>query len=129
MPINYKVVKKAEAGVKGGGEYKYHAAATGRKVTGTRELSRLLAERCTVRPADVKAVLTGLAELMPELLCKGQSVQFDEIGIFSTTLICQLKNSPEDVKLNSISGVRIHFRADTELKRQLCGSGFKKVKS
>jgi hypothetical protein len=24
MPINYKVVKKAQAGVKGGGEYRYH---------------------------------------------------------------------------------------------------------
>ncbi len=24
MPIQYKVVKKAQAGVKGGGEYKYH---------------------------------------------------------------------------------------------------------
>ncbi len=128
MPIRYKVVKKAQAGIKGGGDFKYHAAATGRKVTGTHELSRMLADRCTVRRADVKAVLTGLAELMPELLCDGKSVQFDEIGIFSATLICQLKNSPEEVKESTISGVRIQFRADKELKKQLNSSDFRKAK-
>ncbi len=128
MPIQYKVVKKAQAGVKGGGEFKYHAAATGRNIIGTRQLSRMLADRCTVRHADVKAVLGGLAELMPELLCNGQSVQFEEIGIFSTTLTSQLQNAPQEVKENTITGVRIQFRADKELKKLLKGSGFIKVK-
>jgi predicted histone-like DNA-binding protein len=129
MGIQYKVVKKAQPGVKGGGAYRYHAAATGRKIAGTRELSRMLAERCTVRPADVKAVLTGLADLMAELLIKGQSVQFDEIGIFSTSLISELKNTPEEVKESTISGVRIQFRADKNLKKQMSTTSFQKVRS
>jgi hypothetical protein len=74
-------------------------------------------------------VLTGLSDLMAELLIKGQSVQFDEIGIFSTALISELKDTPEEVKENTISGVRIHFRADKNLKKQLSITSFKKVRS
>lgn len=128
MTINFKAVKKGEAGVKGGGAYMYHAAATNRKVIDTHNLSQMLADRCTVRRADVTAVLTGLSELMSELLCDGKSVQFEEIGIFSTTLVSELKHSPEEVKEGTISGVRVQFRADKELKEQLRKAVFKKVK-
>lgn len=129
MPIHYKTVKKAEAGVKGGGRFRYHAAATKRKIVDSHDLSRMLANRCTLSRADVTAVLTGLSELMCELLCDGKSVHFDDIGIFSTSLVSELKDSPEEVKESSISGVRVQFRANKELKKQLKKAKFKRVKS
>jgi len=129
MSIQYKVVKKAQAGVKGGGEFKYHAAATGRKVMRTPELSRELSQRCTAKAGDVKLVLTELAELLPELLRKGISVQVEEIGIFSATLVSQLKETPEEVTNSSVKGVRIQFRADKRLKKQMKNCSFKKAKS
>ncbi|MFA5327367.1 MAG: HU family DNA-binding protein [Prolixibacteraceae bacterium] len=129
MPINYKVVKRAQAGVKGGGLLKYHAVATGRKVVNTRELARMISDRCTARPGDVKIVLAELAELIPELLRSGVSVQLEEIGIFSATLVAQLKDTPEEVNESSIKGLRVQFRADNYLKAQIGVSKFKRVKA
>ena len=122
------MVKRAEAGVKGGGALKYQAAATGRKVIHTRDLARMISERCTARPGDVLITLAELSELIPELLQKGISVQLEEIGIFSATLVSQLKDTPEEVTESTIKGLRIQFRADKRLKTLMKDSSFKKVK-
>ncbi|MFA5326701.1 MAG: HU family DNA-binding protein [Prolixibacteraceae bacterium] len=129
MTIKYKVVKKTQVGVIGGGTVKYHAAATGRKMVKTRDISRMLAARSTLSSADVKAVLTGLAELLPELLLDGSSIHFEDIGIFSTTLVTKAKDAPNEVNESSIDGLRIKFRADNWMKRQMRDGSFKRVKS
>jgi predicted histone-like DNA-binding protein len=127
MAINYKIVKTPQAGVKGGGSIKYLAVATGRKVVDTDELSKMLEKRCTVTRADVAAVLTGLADLMPELFQEGCSVQLAKIGIFSPTIICKPLDTPSEVNHSSISGLRIRFLADQEMKKLMKDCDFKKV--
>lgn len=128
MAINYKIVKRAQAGVKGGGLYKYQALATGRKVIKTADLARMISARCTARAADVRIVLTMLSELIPELLKDGISVQFEEIGIISATLVSQLKDTPEEVNESTIKDIRVQFRADVRLKDLMRLSRFKRVK-
>lgn len=128
MTIRYKIVKRAQAGVKGGGTFKYHAAATGRKVAKTTDLARMISERCTARPGDVKLVLTELADLVPQLLREGTSVQLDDLGIFSVTLEVELKDTPEEVNESTIKSLRVQFRADNYLKHQIGISAFKRVK-
>ncbi len=129
MTIKYKVVKKSEIGVIGGGNVKYYAAATGRKMADTREICQMLAARSTVNTPDVIAVITGLSELIPELLLDGRSVYLQDIGIFSTTLVTKAEETPDEVNASSIAGLRIKFRADILMKKQMRNCSFKKVKS
>jgi hypothetical protein len=57
MAIKYKVIKRGQPGVTGGGEQKYYASA---KVTGTEtheDLTELIELSSTVSGADIRAVL------------------------------------------------------------------------
>jgi predicted histone-like DNA-binding protein len=119
MAINYKIAKRAQAGVKGGGTPKYQAIVTGRKSVSTYELSKMISSRCTLQISDVGAVLLELSELLPKLLCDGYSVQLDKVGIFSATLKSELRDTPEEVGLKSIKELRVQFRADGEFKMGL----------
>lgn len=128
MPIKFKVVKRAQSGVKGGGLAKYQAVATGRDMIDTYELARIISERCTLRTSDVRGVLVALSELIPEMLLNGLSVQLQDIGILSTSLDCPLKDTPEVINEYTIKGLRVQFRADKRLKDLLRDCSFKRDK-
>ncbi|MFA5328830.1 MAG: hypothetical protein WC384_13640 [Prolixibacteraceae bacterium] len=128
MAIKFKVVKRAQAGVKGGGTVKYQAVITGRKVIDTAELSEIISKQCTLQVSDVRGVLIALSELMPGILLDGSSVQFENIGIFSPTLDSELKDTPEEIGENTINGLRIRFRADRKLKKPLKGYDLRRAK-
>ncbi len=73
-------------------------------------------------------MLSELADLMPQLLSEGISVQLDELDILSVTLEVELKDTPEEVNESTIKSLRVQFRADTYLKQKVGPSKFKRVK-
>ena len=52
----------------------------------TEQLARQLSERCSLTPGDVKAALSGLADMMAERMAMGYSVRLEGIGVFSASL-------------------------------------------
>jgi predicted histone-like DNA-binding protein len=128
MSIKYKVGKRAQAGKKGGGTIRYHAIATQREQVDFRTIAHMLSSRCTLRPADIMAVLVGLSEVIPELILDGKSVKLDNVGIISASIHSEGLESPELVTAASINGLKLHFLPDKEIKRQLRVCDFRKAK-
>ena len=127
MAINYKVMARTQAGVKGGGEKRYYAVATNRTLVDSREISDILSLRSTLTKSDIYAVLIGLSELIPELIKRGSSVKLDSVGIISAELQSVGKDTPKEVNSTCIQKVRLHFLPDKEMKRELRKCNFQRV--
>jgi len=119
MSIKYKVVKRAEAGVKGGGQPKYYAMATQRQTIDYYQLATDISSRCTLRQSDVISTLVAMSELIPEYILNGYSIKLNKIGILSAMINTEGKETPEKVTPQSIKGLKMHFRPDNEIKKQL----------
>lgn len=126
MPIKYKVVKRTQVGVKGGGEVKYCASPTKRQIINTLELSGIISSSCSASNADVVMVLQSLSDIIPNLIADGRSVKLNGIGIFSSQFETELKDSPNQVTSRSIKKVKLKFLPDKIIKRALKGCTFKK---
>ncbi len=98
MAIPYKAIKMAEAGVKGGGQYKYYARAGKRELYSFRELSKSIAKMSTVSEIDAAAVLAAFTRLIPDLLKEGKSIHLGDLGIFSVHLSSEGQASAEEVR-------------------------------
>src|SRR5574344_1012704 len=119
MSIKYKVMKRAEAGVKGGGQPKYYAMATQRQTIDYYQLAIDISSRCTLRQSDVISTLVAMSELIPEYILNGYSIKLNKIGILSAMINTEGKETPAEVTPTSIKGLKMHFRPDNEIKKQL----------
>ena len=128
MSFKYRVVQRAEAGVKGGGTPKYYAIASQRELARFRELARRIEQRSSASSADVMLILYNLADLIPALIKEGKSIKLDGVGIISGTLVSEGKETPEEVNSRSIKGIKLHFLPDVEMKKGLKDCEFEKVK-
>ena len=116
MSVQYKLVKQATPGIKGGGDYKYYVRACNRRKTNLYDVAGILAQRSSLTRGDVIATLTGLIELIPELLLNNQTVELDHLGIFSLNLKSKPEDKPRTDSFRQIKSARISFRPSTRLK-------------
>ena len=102
--------KKSRAKI--GGKYKWfpRAHVVGHPI-GTDELARSIAQKCTVTPSDVYAVLHALPQEMAAFMESGHSVKLDGLGSFHYKLSCVGKgvDTPEEVSTKQIKSVRVQF--------------------
>lgn len=77
----------------------------------TEEVAKRLSEMSTVSKADTLAVLTGLGEVLGEMMEMGNSVKLDGLGTFYLTGQCRGKgvDSPEEVSPNQFDKVAVRF--------------------
>ena len=82
----------------------------------TDQIAKHLSRESTVAPADVKAVLTGLADTMGFYMAQGRSVKLDGIGtfFFQSNASGNGVDSPEEVSPKQIHGVKIRFIPETK---------------
>jgi predicted histone-like DNA-binding protein len=128
MAIHYKIVKQAEPGIMGGGNYKYYARACGTRKINLREISDMLAQRSALSPGDVFGTVIGLVDLIPGLLMDGHTVEVGELGTFSLSLKSKGENSKDEVSYRSIKNLKINFRAGSRLKDVLAYAKFRKYR-
>lgn len=103
------------------------------KITGgmkmdLREVSRILAQRSSLSEGDVYAVVVGLVDLIPEKLLDGYTIKLDGLGSFRLHAKVATAKNPEDVNVRNIKGLRISFRPDNEMKKELSLTGITKAK-
>jgi predicted histone-like DNA-binding protein len=109
------------------GQTKYLARASKRKIADLVMISRMMSKRSTLNVADITAVLTSLAEIVPELLLDNYTVHLPPLGIFSLSIKSEVLNTPEEVNRSSIKEVKIQFLADKAIVNELKGVELEKV--
>jgi predicted histone-like DNA-binding protein len=109
------------------GQTKYLARASKRKIADLVMISRMMSKRSTLNVADITAVLTSLAEIVPELLLDNYTVHLPPLGIFSLSIKSEVLNTPEEVNRSSIKEVKIQFLPDKAIVNELKGVELEKV--
>lgn len=106
---------------------KYYAVPVSSGLVGTKQLSAIISDRCTVTESDVLAVLSSLSSAMKTLLSDGYKVKLMDIGIFSQSVSSPGFDNPEECTNKKVFAKRICFTADSELKKVLKEAEFVKV--
>ena len=118
MAIDYEFYESPA--IKGKDEKSYHPrVVTFGKVT-TERLAQEIQYESSLTRADVKAVLTSLADKLADHLADGQKIHLEGIGYLSVSLQCDREiHNHEDMKRAPVAFKAVNFRADEELKKKL----------
>lgn len=119
MPVKFKVIKKSQPGVKGGGTKKYYASA---HITHEKSLKRLIKEMektCAVDYEDIRTVLLTLVDAFKQSLLNGEIVRLGEIGSLRIVVSSDGADSENDVNADIIKSSRIVFTPSTTMIQEL----------
>ena len=106
----------------------YHAVPAWSGLIGTREIAQRLSERSTLTPADIRATLIGLVEVMESCMHDGYSVKLDDLGVFRLSVTSDGYNTPEECTPHRVRAAKVCFRADTQIKKNLKSVKFERDK-
>jgi predicted histone-like DNA-binding protein len=95
---------------------KWYANAKSAGDTTLRALSREIAARSTVSPADTQAVLTALTEVLVEHLSEGKIVRLGDFGAFQVSISSEGAETEAKFSAALIKGNKVVFRPGTDLK-------------
>lgn len=110
MAIKYNIIQRGTPGVVGGGEKKYYASNIVTGNAGIEELTRQIEKISTVSGIDIRAVLYGLSDVVPELLKQGFSVNLADLGSFRISISSLPSDTEEDVSAHNVRKSKILFR-------------------
>lgn len=79
----------------------------------------MVAERCSMRRADVHGVLVGLMDIIPAQLLEGNIVALGELGSFYAAVSSDGIETEEDQSVTMIRGANIRYRPTKTLSKQL----------
>lgn len=129
MSIKYNIIQKGTPGVEGGGEKKFYASNKVSGQAGIDELTERIEKISTVSGSDIRAVLYGLADVVPSLLKDGLSVNISDLGFFRVSISSDPSDKEEEVNKTNIRGARILFRPGDKFKEMLQTLKFEKAES
>lgn len=98
---------------------KFYASAIHEHNIEMDELAIAVANRCTVRRADVHAVLFALLDVMSEELSRGNIVNLGQIGYFAVNVKSEGADTAEEYMPSMIVGRKLIYRPTKELKKLL----------
>jgi predicted histone-like DNA-binding protein len=125
MSINYNVVarvnpqKREEAA-------KYYATLNSRGKRNLRYIAQRISDKSTLNIIDVKAVLEGFLQVIPEELNDGYIVELEDFGNFGVTCSSKPSDTEEDVTASNIEKVNLQFRPGKLIKNVLDNAEFKR---
>ena len=101
------------------GKWYPQSVTVGEPVT-TDEVAQLLADLSAVSPGDTFSVLKNLARAMSIYMSSGRTVKLDGVGTFyySAKANGQGVDTPEEVNVNQIVGVRVRFIPEMDRNSQ-----------
>lgn len=82
-------------------------------------LAIAVAERCSLKRADVHGVLVGLMDIIPNELLKGNIISLGQLGSFYVTVKSDGADSVEELTPGMVKGSKIQYRPTKELKKKL----------
>lgn len=106
MAIKYNIIQRGTPGI-GGGEKKYYASNIVTGNAGIEELTRQIEKISTVSGIDIRAVLYGLSDVVPELLKQGFSVNLADLGSFRISISSLPSDTEEEVSAANVRKSKI----------------------
>ncbi len=100
-------------------EPKLYASAIHDEKVEIDSLATFVAQRCSLRRADVHGVLVALMDLIPDELLKGNIVSLGELGSFYATVSSEGVDTEDELSLSMVKGTKIQYRPTKELKNKL----------
>ena len=126
MSLNYSIAMMGNPLKKEEPKKAYAKAQTNGELS-LKELSTLIASKCTVHQADVSAVLIATTECMLEGLKAGKQVNFGDLGAFRLQINSGGAPSADLFTSDYIKGVNIQFVPGEELQVIFQGLKFNHV--
>ena len=126
MALKYEL-KTKHNGIESQEKKKYYPVLTGRMVANTERVSEYIGKRTSLSATDVEAVISALADAIPEFLEDNYNVKLDKLGTFSVHATSKGREDPTQITSRDITGLKMSFLPSKRMKRQL--TNFKVVKS
>jgi predicted histone-like DNA-binding protein len=82
-------------------------------------LATEVAERCSLRRADVHGVLIALMDLIPKELSNGKSIALGQLGTFAVNVMSAPAETAEEVSPGLVKGFKILYRSTKKFKKQM----------
>lgn len=98
---------------------KYYASAMHDEKLDLDSLATSVAERCSLRRADVHGVLVALMDIIPAELVNGKIISLGQLGSFYVTIKSEGVATEEELSPALVSGTKIQYRPTKELKKKL----------
>jgi predicted histone-like DNA-binding protein len=114
-PLNPSQPKKWYANAKSAGDITLRA------------LSKEIAARSTVSPADTQAVLVALTEALVQNLAEGKIVRLGDFGAFQASISSEGAETEAKFNASLIKGSKVVFRPGTDLKEMQKNLKYEKV--
>ena len=125
MSVNFNVVARVNP-QKREDPAKYYATLNSRGKRNLRYVAQRIADKSSLNIIDVKAVLEGLLQVIPEEIKDGYIVELDEFGNFWVTCSSSSSETADGVTASNIEKVNLQFRPGKLVKSTLDTMEFKK---
>lgn len=83
------------------------------------DLATGIADRCSLRRADVYGVLVALVDLIPDELRSGKIISMGDLGSFYISVKSEGETTADEVSTTSVKGYKLVYRPTKKLKKQL----------
>lgn len=128
MSIKYKVVQKAQPGVKGGGEKKWYANIVNDGELGIDDLVKQIEKFSALSEADIKGVIIALENVIQGALSESKIVRLEKLGTLYPTLSSNGVATEKDFTATQIKSVGVNYRAGSRILEAMKSAGFEKKK-
>lgn len=98
---------------------RFYASAVHDVQTDLNDLAVTVANRCSLRRADVHGVLVALMDIIPEKLIEGSSIALGDLGTFCVNVKSDGVETEDELSPSVVKGVKIVYRPTKELKKKL----------
>jgi predicted histone-like DNA-binding protein len=126
MAVKFKVSEKGNP-LKPQEQKKWYATAKSTGDATLRTLSKEIAARSTVSPADTQAVLVALTEVLVEHLANGEIVRFGDFGSFQVSIGSEGAEKEAKFNASMIKTNKVTFRPGIDLKEMLNNLKYEKA--
>jgi predicted histone-like DNA-binding protein len=106
---------------------KWYANAKSTGDTTLRALSKEIAARSTVSPADTQAVLVALTEVLVQNLAEGKIVRLGDFGAFQVSVSSEGAETEAKFNASLIKGSKVVFRPGIDIKEMQKSLKYEKV--
>jgi predicted histone-like DNA-binding protein len=126
MSVKYNVIQRGNPSEPTDPKKYYPSIASTGRVT-LRQLSQGISKTCTVRSADVMAVLEGMLAIIPDELARGNIVELGDFGNFWLKANADGVESAEEARASQITNLLPRFNPGKEFKKMLDTIEFEKA--
>lgn len=126
MSVKYSIVERGNPQDQAAPKKFYPSLqSSGRKTL--RELSKRIAQMCTVSSPDTLAVIESMLLVIPEELAAGNIVELGDFGSFWLRSSSEGADEQDKVSASQVTNLLPRFNPGKEFKKALSGVEFEKV--